>query len=74
MTNVPSVTTYCERVEPVQRVLGHDPDPDPDDLHRARRPGWWKIRYNMTGTGSSATDITTWQVEIRGNPVHLILP
>jgi Flp pilus assembly protein TadG len=34
--------------------------------------GWWKIRYT-TGTGSDyATDLTTWQVNIRGNPVHLI--
>ena len=33
---------------------------------------WWKIRYT-TGTGSDyATDLTTWQVNIRGNPVHLI--
>ncbi len=38
------------------------------------QPGWWKIRYNM-GSGSSASvDVTTWQVEIRGNPVHLVLP
>lgn len=32
--------------------------------------GWWKIRYNMTGTGTS-NDVTTWKVSIRGNPVHL---
>ena len=33
---------------------------------------WWKIRYT-TGTGSDyATDLTTWQVNIRGNPVHLV--
>jgi hypothetical protein len=37
-------------------------------------PGWWKIRYNMGSGSSSAYDLTTWQVEIRGNPVHLILP
>ena len=42
--------------------------------YTAPQSGWWKIRYNMTGTGSTATDITTWQVQIRGNPVHLILP
>lgn len=34
-------------------------------------PGWWKIEYN---TGSSGQDITTWEVNIRGNPVHLITP
>jgi hypothetical protein len=42
--------------------------------YTAAQQGWWKIRYNMTGVGATATDITTWQVEIRGNPVHLVLP
>jgi hypothetical protein len=38
-------------------------------------PGWWKIRYVMGGTSSTvAFDVTTWQVTIRGNPVHLVLP
>jgi Putative Flp pilus-assembly TadE/G-like len=37
-------------------------------------PGWWKIRYNMGSGSASAFDLTTWQVQIRGNPVHLILP
>jgi hypothetical protein len=39
-------------------------------------PGWWKIRYIMGGSASAnpAFDLTTWQVEIRGNPVHLVLP
>jgi hypothetical protein len=37
--------------------------------------GWWKIRYTMGGSTSSfSTDLTTWQVDIRGNPVHLVLP
>jgi hypothetical protein len=35
--------------------------------------GWWKIRYNMNGTGTS-NDVTTWKVSIRGNPVHLKVP
>ena len=35
--------------------------------------GWWKIRYAMTGSGAS-TDLTTWEVTIRGNPVHLKVP
>jgi hypothetical protein len=34
-------------------------------------PGWWKIEYGTSGTGQ---DITTWEVNIRGNPVHLITP
>jgi putative Flp pilus-assembly TadE/G-like protein len=34
-------------------------------------PGWWKIEYGTLGTGQ---DITTWEVNIRGNPVHLITP
>jgi hypothetical protein len=39
-------------------------------------PGWWKIQYSMGGTSSDdpATDLTTWQVNIRGNPVHLVIP
>jgi Flp pilus assembly protein TadG len=39
-------------------------------------PGWWKIQYSMGGhTGDDpATDLTTWQVSIRGNPVHLVIP
>ncbi|MEA2026154.1 MAG: hypothetical protein U9O18_05640 [Chloroflexota bacterium] len=36
--------------------------------------GWWKIRYDMGGSSSDAAfDLTTWQVELRGNPVHLVL-
>jgi hypothetical protein len=38
-------------------------------------PGWWKIQYNMSGsTSSNSFDVTTWEVQIRGNPVHLVLP
>ena len=38
-------------------------------------PGWWKIRYTIGGTSSDTSfDVTTWQVSIRGNPVHLVLP
>ena len=33
-------------------------------------PGWWKIEYEVNG----GNDTTTWQVDIRGNPVHLVLP
>lgn len=38
------------------------------------QPGWWKISYIMGSGSSSAFDLTTWQVQIRGNPVHLVLP
>ena len=38
-------------------------------------PGWWKIQYNMSGTtANTAFDLTTWQVNLRGNPVHLVVP
>jgi hypothetical protein len=45
--------------------------------YTAPQSGWWKIEYDMTtcstgSTGCVATDETTWQVSIRGNPVHLI--
>jgi len=33
--------------------------------------GWWKISYAFDST---TTDTTTWQVSIRGNPVHLVQP
>jgi hypothetical protein len=41
--------------------------------YTAQQLGWWKIRYNMAGTGVSS-DVTTWTAKIRGNPVHLVLP
>ena len=30
--------------------------------------GWWKIEYEVSG----GNDTTTWQVAIRGSPVHLV--
>lgn len=37
--------------------------------------GWWKIRYNMGGSTSEySTDLTTWQVTLHNNPVHLVVP
>ena len=41
--------------------------------YTADQSGWWKIRYTMTGSGTSS-DVTTWTAKIRGNPVHLVLP
>jgi hypothetical protein len=35
------------------------------------QPGWWKIEYTVGATGQ---DVTTWEVNIRGNPVHLVVP
>jgi hypothetical protein len=32
------------------------------------QPGWWKIQYSVAG----GNDTTTWQVSLRGNPVHLV--
>ena len=32
--------------------------------------GWWLIEYQLT----NGNDTTTWSVDIRGNPVHLVLP
>jgi hypothetical protein len=56
--NVPLPTTYGE--------TGLQPSGETES-------GWWKIRYNMNGTGTS-NDVTTWKVSIRGNPVHLKVP
>ena len=36
-------------------------------------PGWWKIKYTMSGSGV-ASDLTTWKTQIIGNPVHLVVP
>jgi hypothetical protein len=41
--------------------------------YTAPQSGWWKMRYNMSGNGTSS-DVTTWTAKIRGNPVHLVLP
>ena len=41
--------------------------------YAAYQGGWWMIRYTMgSASGVTATDETTWQVNIQGNPVHLI--
>lgn len=32
--------------------------------------GWWKIEYQVNG----GNDTTSWQVDIQGNPVHLLVP
>jgi hypothetical protein len=42
----------------------------PDAGNPNNEPGWWKIYYDVT----NANDTTTWQVDIRGNPVHLVVP
>jgi hypothetical protein len=72
-TNVPSVTTYASGSSRFNGCWITIQIPIPT-TYTAPQTGWWKIRYNMTGAGTGATDITTWQVQIRGNPVHLILP
>lgn len=36
--------------------------------------GWYKIRYTMGNGTSPSTDLTTWRVTIRDNPVHLVTP
>ena len=30
--------------------------------------GWWQVQYNVT----AGNDTTTWSVNVRGNPVHLV--
>ncbi len=35
------------------------------------QPGWRKIEYQITAAGN---DTTTWEVDIRGNSVHLVVP
>jgi hypothetical protein len=46
-----------------------------DEDYSAPQDGWWKIRYIMSGDDDDqpATDLTTWQVQVIGNPVHLVM-
>ena len=41
-------------------------DLDPENIGEQ---GWWKIEYQT----SAANDTTTWEVQLIGNPVHLIV-
>lgn len=40
--------------------------------YTAPQSGWWKINYHMSAGSGNSTDETTWQVSIRGNPVHIV--
>jgi len=40
--------------------------------YTAPQSGWWKINYHMSNGSGNSTDETTWQVSIRGNPVHIV--
>ncbi len=81
-TNVSSVTTNtggtslyngCWLTIEIPLPIDYDaPHPSSDSV--TSEGGWWKIRYNMSGSSNDySTDLTTWQVELRGNPVHLVL-
>jgi Flp pilus assembly protein TadG len=48
------------------------PHPSSDTI--TNQGGWWKIRYNMGSGSGNSTDLTTWQVSMRGSPVHLVIP
>jgi hypothetical protein len=52
------------------------PIPPPDSLTPPQgvEGGWFRIQYAMGNGSDNATDLTTWNVEVRGNPVHLITP
>ena len=41
-------------------------DLDPDGLGE---DGWWKVEYDVR----AGNDTTTWEVALRGNPVHLVI-
>jgi hypothetical protein len=43
--------------------------------YTAPSSGWWMVEYDMGGIPSnSAFDVTSWQVNVVGNPVHLVVP
>ena len=81
-TNVTSVTTNtggtslyngCWLTLTIVLPNGYDaPHPSSDTV--TDEGGWWKIRYNMSGAASSfSTDLTTWEVSVKGSPVHLVV-
>ncbi len=82
-TNVTSVTTNtggssryngCWLTITIPLPTNYDA-PHPSSDHITDEGGWWKIRYTMGGSTSDfSTDLTTWKVSIRGNPVHLVVP
>ncbi len=49
--------------------------PHPREDNVTSEGGWWKIEYTMSGNigDTPATDLTTWQVSVIGNPVHLVV-
>jgi Putative Flp pilus-assembly TadE/G-like len=59
------LVTITVPLPPSYGSMGLDPPGDVTD-----EEGWWKIEYNV----NQGNDTTTWQVSIRGNPVHLVLP
>jgi hypothetical protein len=82
-TNVTSITTNtggssrfngCWLTITIPLPANYDaPHPSTDTI--TDEGGWWKIRYTMGGSASDfSTDLTTWKVSIRGNPVHLVVP
>ena len=81
-TNVNAVTTNtggnslyngCWLIIEIQLPNNYSaPHPSSDTV--TSQGGWWKIRYNMSGsTSNNSTDMTTWEVLLLGNPVHLVL-
>ncbi len=51
--------------------LGSDYGQGADDLTPTgeSEPGWWKVEYTISRGGN---DTTTWEVNLKGNPVHLV--
>jgi len=81
-TNVTSVTTNtggtslfngCWLTITIVLPNGYDA-PHPSSDTKTNDGGWWKIRYNMSGLATDfSTDLTTWQVSVKGSPVHLVI-
>ncbi len=53
---------------PLPATYGKDGLNPPGDV--TDEEGWWLIEYNV----NQGNDTTTWSVDIKGNPVHLVLP
>jgi hypothetical protein len=74
VTNTGGTSRYNGCWVTIEIVIPDDYDaPHPSSDTVTTQGGWWKILYDMGGSSSDfSTDLTTWQVELRGNPVHLV--
>ncbi|HKZ90521.1 MAG TPA: hypothetical protein VJZ50_00135, partial [Candidatus Limnocylindrales bacterium] len=60
---------FNNRILTIDIPLDLDYATDPLDPDGLGEDGWWKVEYDVR----AGNDTTTWEVAIRGNPVHLVM-